>query len=132
MKQLLDKFTYRGLEIYRSQFSSWPAGISTMMISDNDMQEICERAFNTIAFGCNWRGKRGSETEKDYVERLYRTFNEINKTDELDDWEDIQDNEVRVLEELLLEFNARYYEDMSEEEFEQEETEYEIVQNWSY
>lgn len=128
MKQLLDKFTYRGLEIYRSQFSSWPAGISTTMISDDDMQKICRQAFNAIA---SWCGKHGSETKEGYVERLYRTFDKISEPDELNDWDNIQDYEVRVLEKLLLAYNARYYEDMSEEELEREKSEYEIILNWS-
>ena len=94
-------YSYRGISVSRADWESASCAMYCDEISDEDMGEIPQRLYNILV------NAFGTSAVQNYIE----------KGEEYKDFDII--DEVRWSEEesLFLEFGGRYYEDMSDEEY---------------
>ena len=94
-------YSYRGISVSRADWESASCAMYCDEISDEDMGEIPQRLYNILV------NAFGTSAVQNYIEKgeKYKDFDII--------------DEVRWSEEesLFLEFGGRYYEDMSDEEY---------------
>ena len=94
-------YSYRGISVSRADWESASCAMYCDEISDEDMGEIPQRLYNILV------DVFGTSAVQNYIEKgeEYKDFNEI--------------DEVRWREEesLFLDYGGRYYEDMSDEEY---------------
>ena len=94
-------YSYRGISVSRADWESASCAMYCDEISDEDMGEIPQRLYNILV------NAFGTSAVQNYIE----------KGEEYKDFDII--DEVRWSEEesLFLEFGGRYYEDMTDEEY---------------
>ena len=94
-------YSYRGISVSRADWESASCAMYCDEISDEDMEKIPQRLYNILvdAFGAS--------AVQNYIE----------KGEEYKDFDKIDELRWKEEENLFLEFGGRYYEDMSDEEY---------------
>lgn len=107
-KKEKDEFCYKGINISRSEFESWPVPICVKNLSDDDMSNLAKDIYSDLIQNYGWHDK--------YLENLLNLDEDSlekasNETQE--DWEALMDNIIESEEHLLIsKYGARYYEDI--------------------
>ena len=94
-------YSYRGISVSRADWESASCAMYCDEISDEDMGKIPQRLYNILvdAFG--------TREVQNYIE----------KGEEYKDFYEVDDFRSREEENLFLEYGGRYYEDMTDEEY---------------
>lgn len=94
-------YSYRGISVSRADWESASCAMYCDEISDEDMEKIPQRLYNILvdAFG--------TREVQNYIE----------EGEEYKDFYEVDDFRSKEEENLFLEYGGRYYEDMSDEEY---------------
>ncbi len=94
-------YSYRGISVSRADWESASCAMYCDEISDEDMEKIPQRLYNILV------DVFGASAVQNYIE----------KGEEYKDFDKIDELRWKEEENLFLEFGGRYYEDMSDEEY---------------
>ena len=94
-------YSYRGISVSRADWESASCAIYCDEISDEDMEKIPQMLYNILV------DVFGTSAVQNYIA----------KGEEYKDFDEIDEVRWREEESLFLEFGGRYYEDMTDEEY---------------
>ena len=94
-------YSYRGISVSRADWESASCAIYCDEISDEDMEKIPQTLYNILV------NVFGTSAVQNYIE----------KGEEYKDFDEIDEVRWREEESLFLEFGGRYYEDMTDDEY---------------